>query len=226
MLASHSAVVGGGELNLFQRAAMGLGSQLPDEQARFAARPDAAEAWSAIGETYLHLLDQRFGARGRVVDKTLSHTRMVGLIASILPEARFIWMRRHPVATGWSCFRTHFSEGLDWTWSQEQIGRYLRDEDRLHAHWTALLPGSILTVPYEGLVEAPGDWLPRILEHVGLAMEPATLAFQKTRRPIQTASVSQVRKPLYNSAVAGWKRYERHLQPMISAYSAGAPGRS
>jgi hypothetical protein len=218
MLVSHSAVTGGAELNLFRRAAMGVGSLLPDDQTAFARRPDAHAAWSAIGEAYLHLLCERFGPDGRVVDKTLSHSRLVGLIASILPGAKFVWLRRAPEATAWSCFKTHFSEGLDWTWSQPAIAGYLRDEDRLHAHWTALMPEAILTVPYEELVTNPAYWAPRLLAHCGLAMEAPVMNFQATRRAVQTASVSQVRRPLYTSAIDSWRRYERHLAPFLATY--------
>lgn len=220
MLVSHSAVNGGAEVNLFQRAAMAMGSLLPDDQAAFTRQPNADSAWTSIGEAYLHLLNERFGSDGRVVDKTLNHSRLVGMIASVLPGAKFVWLRREPAATAWSCFKTHFSEGLDWTWSQEAIAGYLRDEDRLHAHWTALMPDAILTVPYECLVTDPNNWVPKILSHCALEMEAATLDFQNTRRAVQTASVSQVRRPLYTDAVEGWRRYESHLRPFLDAYRA------
>lgn len=219
ILASHSQVAGGAELNLFNRAAMALGNLQPEDQAAFAKRPDADAAWTRIGESYLRLLEERFGPQGRVVDKTLSHTRLIGLISTVLPGARFVWLRRDPGATAWSCFKTYFAQSLDWTWSLEDIAAYLRDEDRLHAHWTAQFPDAILTVPYEGLVSEPEQWIPRILDHCGLPDEPAVRDFHKTRRVIQTASVSQVRKPLYGSAVDRWRAVEAQMAPFFAAYS-------
>lgn len=218
ILTSHSQVAGGAELNLFNRAALALGNQLPEDQAAFARRPDAESAWTRIGESYLRLLTQRFGPEGRVVDKTLSHTRLVGLISAILPGARFVWLRRDPGATAWSCLKTYFAQGLDWSWSQEDIAAYLRDEDRLHAHWTSLFPDTILTVPYEGLVSEPDAWIAKILAHCGLESEPGLRDFHQTRRVIQTASVSQVRRPLYASSIDDWRAVEQGLTPFLAAY--------
>ena len=218
ILASHADVVDGGELNLFRTATMELGGYAPADVTRMAFRPDAADVWTRFGEAYLHLLEERFGPTGRVVDKTLNHTRFVGLIHQVLPNAKFIWLRREPGDVAWSCFRSHFAGGLDWTWSLADIGRRMADEDRLHQHWTRQFPDAILTVSYEDLVADPGTWIEKILRHCGLSFQEGLRDFHLTQRAVTTSSASQVRQPITTRAVGRWKRYEAHLAPFFEAY--------
>lgn len=218
ILASHDDVVDGAELNLFRTATMDLGGYAPADVTRMAFRPDAEDVWTRFGAAYLHLLDERFGPTGRVVDKTLNHTRFVGLIRHVLPNARFIWLRRDPGDVALSCFRSHFASGLDWTWSLADIGRHLADEDRLHAHWTALFPDAILTVPYEELVADPKTWIQRMLSHCGLPFQENLRDFHLTQRAVTTSSASQVRQPISTRAIGQWQRYEKHLAPFFEAY--------
>ena len=223
ILVSHSGVRNGAELNLFRTATMALGDYSPEAIAAFTKRSDAAEAWSAMGKAYLHLLDERFGPDGKVVDKTLNHSRFVGVIRSILPQARFIWLRRDPGDNALSCFRSHFAEGVNWSWSMADIGRHFADEDRLYAHWTSLYPDAILTVPYEALVAEPDAWINRILDHCGLAFEAPVRHFHLTQRPVATTSASQVRQPIYARSVGGWRRYASQMAPFFEAYGMLAP---
>ena len=218
ILVSHSGVVNGDELGMFRTATMAVGGYSPAEVERFAARPDAGQAFAALGKAYLHLLEERFGPDGRVVDKTLNHTRMVGLIRHVLPNARFIWLRRDPGDTALSCFRSHFAAGVPWSWSLTDIGRHFADEDRLYAHWTGLFPDAILTVPYEELVADPNAWIDRILDHCGLPFEPQVRHFNLTQRAVTTTSGNQVRQPIYNRAIGGWKRYAEQMAPFFEAY--------
>lgn len=222
ILASHDEVSDGAELNLFGTSAFAL----PD------LSPATIETWSRsrpggfedIARAYLHLLDERFGPEGRIVDKTLNHSRFLGLIHAVLPAARVVWMRRDPAATAWSCFSTRFAAGVDWSWSLQDIGRYFRGEDRLHAHWTELLGDVVLTVPYEEFVRDPSAWIPRILEHVGLSPQDDMQDFHKTRRAVATSSFAQVRQPIHTRAVEGWRRYEPHMAPFFEAYGKGQVG--
>lgn len=218
ILASHADVVDGAELNLFRTATMDLGGYAPSDVTRMAFRPDAADVWTRFGEAYLHLLDERFGTTGRIVDKTLNHTRFVGLIHHILPKARFVWLRRDPGDVALSCFRSHFASGLDWTWSLEDIGHHMIEEDRLHAHWSALYPDAILTVAYEDLVSDPKTWIAKILDHCHLPFQDNLRDFHLTARAVTTSSASQVRQPMSTRAIGQWKRYEAHLAPFFEAY--------
>lgn len=220
ILVSHKSVMNGGELGMFLAATMAIGGYSPAEVERFAARPDAGQAFAAMGKAYLHLLEERFGPDGHVVDKTLNHTRMVGLIRHVFPSARFVWLRRDPGDTALSCFRSHFATGLPWSWALTDIGHHFADEDRLHKHWTSLFPDAILTVPYEELVAEPDLWIDRILGHCGLPYEPQVRHFNLTQRAVTTTSGNQVRQQIYNRAIGGWKRYAAHMRPFFEAYGA------
>lgn len=219
ILVSHAEVLDGAELNLFRAAAMPIRSFAPDVIEAFAKGDPTG--FDRIGRAYLHLLDERFGPEGRVVDKTLNHSRYLGLIHAVLPNARFIWLRREPAGIAWSCFRTRFARGVDWSWSLAGIGRYFRGEDRLHAHWNRVMGEAILTVRYEDLVTDPDTWIPRIVEHAGLPWQDGLKDFHKTERAVSTASFAQVRRPMYTSSKEAWRRYETHLKPFFDAYRGG-----
>lgn len=216
ILSSHSQVAGGAELNLFRAAAMPVGDPLAvNVQAYLAQQTDGLDR---IGAAYLHLLAERFGPDGRVVDKTLNHSRFIGLIRQVMPNARFIWMRREPGASAWSCFRTHFAQGVAWSWSLEHIAAYMRDEDRLWAHWSSVLGDALLTTPYEALVQQPEVWIERILTHVGLPHEAGVHSFHENEDAVATASFAQVRQPIHSQSNAAWRRYETQLEPFFRAY--------
>lgn len=217
ILVSHADVTDGAEINHFSTAAMQIQGFTPAAVATFAASRGAA-GFDAIGRAYLTMLDERFGAEGRIVDKTLNHSRYLGLIRHVLPDARFIWLKRSPGAVAWSCFRTRFSQGVDWSWSQEDMGLYFRGEDRLREHWADQLGDAVLTVPYDELVGDIEPWIDRIIHHVGLPPQAGLSDFHKTRRAVTTASFAQVRKPLYTSSREAWRRYESHLEPFFKAY--------
>lgn len=219
ILVSHSQVVDGAEINLFQAAAMPVGGVDAGAIAAFASAN--SHGLDAIGRAYLHMLEDRFGPQGRVVDKTLNHSRFLGLISRVLPEARVIWLRRQPGAVAWSAFKTWFAQGMSWSWSLEALGRHMRREDRLYAHWTKVLGGTILTVPYEDLVSDPDPWISRILDHVGLPFEPGVERFHTTGRAVTTASFAQVRRPIYTTSMEAWRPYEAAMEPFFDAYRGG-----
>ena len=217
ILVSHADVTDGAEINYFSTAAMPIQGFTPAAVSTFAASQGGA-GFEAIGRAYLGMLDERFGTDGRIVDKTLNHSRYLGLIHHVLPDARFIWLQRSAGAVAWSCFRTRFSQGVDWSWSQEDMGRYFRGEDRLREHWTQQLGDTVLTLPYDELVGDIEPWIDRIIQHVGLPPQAGLSDFHKTRRAVTTASFAQVRKPLYTSSREAWRRYESHLEPFFKAY--------
>lgn len=217
ILVSHSQVHDGAEINLFRAAATPIGGLTAGAVEAFVkAQPNGL---TAVAGAYLRMLDQRFGESGRIVDKTLNHSRFLGLIHRALPGARFIWLRRDPGAVAWSCFRTWFSQGVDWSWSLESIGQRLKDEDRLHAHWTDVMGEAILTVPYEELVDDPERWIERILDHVGLPFETGLEAFYLTQRAVTTASFAQVRRPIYRTSTDAWQKYRGQLAPFFDSYA-------
>ncbi len=218
ILTAHSQVADGGEINLALPAIFGLDSGLPREIIAYTRARRGDEPWRRFGEDYLHLLEDRFGPNGRIVDKTLNTSRLLGVIAAMLPSARMIWLQRDPGDVAISAFKTRLLEGAEWSWSLPLIARHIRAEERMHTHWTALYGDRILTVPYADLTGAPDLWIPRILAHCGLADERGTRMSHETPRAVHTASMAQVRRPISTSAVGAWRRYEQQMAPFWSAY--------
>ena len=177
---------------------------------------------AAMAALYLHLLSERFGPQvgmgGRVVDKTIDNSRFLGLIAAMLPDAPLIWMRRDPIDSAWSCFRTFFIHGVAWSYSLTDIAHHFRLEDALLAFWKQRLGDRLLVVPYAELVEAPADWTRRLLAHCGLAEEAAVHAPHRTERVVATASALQVRRPINRDGLGVAAPFRAHLQPFVDAY--------
>ncbi|MES1199458.1 MAG: sulfotransferase [Pseudomonadota bacterium] len=221
ILASHSAVQDGEEVNLFCTALFPAGDFSLEGALAYQGRASAlADPWGEIGRDYLAMLDQRFGPRGgRIVDKTLNHSRFMGLILHTLPKAKVVWLRRNPEDAAISCFRSYFGTStVPWSWSLADIGRHFRQEDALHAHWTAFYPDRILTVPYEPLTADSEHWIKKILAHVGLEVEPGVFAPHLTKRSVQTVSARQVREPIATTSVGAAKKYGPHMQPFREAH--------
>jgi hypothetical protein len=223
IIVSHSAVKEGAETAIFPKAALAAPNFLPDTVLGVNNDPRwQGDYWTRAGRAYLHLMSERFGSEGRLVDKTLHYPRMLGAIAHTLPNAKFVWLRREPGAIAWSCFRTRFVDRIDWSWSLTDIGHHFALEDRLFAHWSKVLPGRILPLRYEELVNDPDTQIPRLLEFVGLPDEPQTRNFHEVERVVKTASVVQVRQPLYKTSVSGWRRYEEKMKPFFDAYRSAS----
>lgn len=220
ILASHSAIDDGEEVNLFCYALIPAGDFTFRGGLDYQQRTAGPDPWGEIGRDYLAMLDQRFGRGGRIIDKTLNHSLFLGLILHALPNAKVIWMRRNPEDTAISCFRSYFGTGtIPWSCSLADIGWHFRLEDALHAHWTRVFPDRILTVSYEGLATNSQAWITRILAHIGLDPEPAPFAPHLQKRSVQTASVAQVRQPITASSVGAAAKYRAHLQAFRDAYA-------
>lgn len=221
ILTSHSAVTDGGEINLFRGALQPAGDFTWEPAQVYDAR-GGADPWGDVARDFLGMLDQRFGRRGRIVDKTLNHSRFMGLILHALPNARVVWLRRNPEDVAISVFRNYFSSPVAWSWSLNDIGRYMRADDRLHAHWSAMFPDRILTVAYEAMVTEPAPWIERILAHARLPREDAVFAPHAQRqRAVRTASVAQVREPISAAQVDAAMKYARFMDPFRNAYFFG-----
>lgn len=219
ILASHSQVVDGAEINLFRAALIPTRDYSFTGAANYQQRlGEGQDPWGAVARDYYDMLAIRFRTSGIIVDKTLSQSHFMGLIMHTLPTANVIWMRRKPEDTALSCYRSFFSSAIPWSWSLTDIAHYFRIEDRLYAHWTALFPDRILTVPYEELVRDPKIWIPKILAHSGLDEEAQVYSFHETKRSVRTASVQQVRGPISTNRIDSAKAYERHLAPFLNAY--------
>ena len=148
------------------------------------------------------------------IDKMPNNFLHIGLIRLILPNAKIIDARRSPLACCFSGFKQLFAEGQDFSYSLDDIGRYYQSYLTLMAHWDKVLPGFILTVNHEDVVDDLETQVRRMLDFCGLAFEQSCLDFHKTKRTIKTPSSEQVRQPIYKSATEQWQYFEQHLGPL------------
>jgi len=227
ILASHSQVEGTMELAEIPRLVYQLQGREPDEsKPRYpGVLPElSADQLRAFGEKYLE--DTRMFRTGRpfFIDKMPNNFRHLGLIHLILPNAKIIDARREPMACCFSNFKQLFAAGQEFTYSFEDIGRYYRTYVELMEHWDAVLPGKVLRVQHEDVVEGLEGNVRRILEFCGLEFEPACLEFYKTERSVRTASSEQVRQPIYKEGIDQWRNFEPWLGPLKAALGDLAPG--
>ena len=138
----------------------------------------------------------------------------------ILPNAKIIDARRHPLSCCFSNFRQHFARGQAFTYSLDDFGRYYADYVRLMDHVDRVLPGRVHRVFYERMVDDTEGQVRALLDYCGLKFEPACLEFYKTDRAVRTASSEQVRKPIYRDATEEWRPYEGYLAPLREALGA------
>lgn len=191
-----------------------------------------AATLKALGETYLRTTRiQRKSGKPLFINKLPNNFQHVGLIQLILPNAKIIDARRHPMACGWSCFKQHFANGQFFTYGLDDVGRFYRDYVRLMAHYDAVLPGRVRRVIHEELVADPEPHIRALLDYCGLPFEPACLTPHETERAVRTASSEQVRQPISAKGLDSWRRFEPFLGalkdalgPVLDAYPA-APAR-
>jgi hypothetical protein len=135
----------------------------------------------------------------------------------VLPNAKIIDARRHPLGCCFSNFRQHFARGQDFTYDLADVGHYYADYVRFMDHVDAVLPGRVHRVFYENMVSDTEHEVRRLLDYCGLQFEPQVLEFYRTERAVRTPSSEQVRQPIYRAATEEWRAYESHLQPLKEA---------
>lgn len=216
ILASHSAVHGAGEReNMFQLADE-LGERLNDSRSYPGCVENLTiETSQGIAEDFLRNLRRNSPKALRIVDKMPGNFHHVGLITSLFPNARIIHCQRDPRDTCLSIFFGDFVGSHPYSYDLNNLGLYHREYERLMAHWHEVLPGRILNVPYEGVVENQEEWSRKMLAFCGLDWESACLEFHKTQRNVRTRSNVQVRQPIYRSSLARWKAYQDDLEPLL-----------
>jgi tetratricopeptide (TPR) repeat protein len=172
----------------------------------------------ALGEEYLRRASvQRRTDRPFFTDKLPNNWLYVPFIHLVLPNAKIIDARRHPLGCCLSNFRQHFARGQAFTYDLEHVGRYYADYTRLMAHMDAVLPARVHRVIYERMVDDTEGEVRRLLDYCGLEFEPQVLEFYKTERAVRTASSEQVRQPIYRDATEEWRAYEAYLRPLRDA---------
>jgi tetratricopeptide (TPR) repeat protein len=219
ILASHSQVHGAGELNYlretFEALPRALGAVAGAAPLDYLGRLDPMTVRQLAGWHLTRLAELNVEA-ARVADKMPENYLYLGLIAALFPRAKVIHCRRDLRDVAVSCWMTNFRH-LRWAADSDHIVHRFREYRRLMDHWQRVLPLPVLEVDYEDTVADLEGVARRLVDWIGLAWEPACLAFHETRRPVRTASVTQVRQPLYTRSVARWKHYENDLQPLFAA---------
>jgi tetratricopeptide (TPR) repeat protein len=225
ILASHSLVEGTMELPDLPQIARELagheaGPEEPDRKAPF------FEAVAAQGLTELRALGERYLESTRVyrkseapffIDKMPNNWLSVGLIHLILPNAKIIDARRHPLGCCFSAFKQHFARGQNFSYDLADLGRYYRDYVELMAHVDKVLPGRVHRVFYESMIEDTETEVRRLLEYCGLPFEERCLKFYENERAVRTASSEQVRRPIFREGMDRWRHYEPWLGSLKEA---------
>ncbi len=218
ILASHPAIHGAGELQALPQIAAEIGG-LPDGLGAL-----TADDLAGLGDDYLARAGEPPAGKTRVVDKMPGNFVNLGLIRLILPEARVIHVRRDAIDTCLSCYSKNFkAANLPYTYDQTELGLFYRDYEALMAHWRATLPPThFLEVEYEAVVDDLEAQARRMIAFLGLPWDAACLEFHRTKRPVHTASVNLVRKPIYRASVGRWRQHAAYLRPLLEALGVEA----
>ena len=172
------------------------------------------EQRQAFGQQYLARAMVYRQGKPRFIDKLPNNFLHVALIKRILPNATIIDARREPMAACFANFKQLFAQGQEFTYSLEDIANYYADYVRLMDYWHSVLPGQVLTVQYEDVVEDLETQVRRLLDHCGLEFEESCVRYYEKNRAVRTASSEQVRQPIYRDALQQWKHYSDQLQPL------------
>jgi hypothetical protein len=217
ILASHPLVFGAGELTILENLtnAVCLGKATPEfPQCMLDLDRDALKK---MGSGYIEKIRQYSSDALYITDKMPHNFLRLGLIRAILPLAKVVHCVRDPMDTCFSIFKKDFEGRHDYAYDMVELGRYYNLYRDLMAHWEKVLPGFIHTIRYEEIISNQQNRTKSLLDFCGLPWDEACLAFHKTERRVSTASLAQVRQPIYKDSVALWKRYEKHLEPLKKA---------
>jgi predicted Zn-dependent protease len=220
ILASHSQVEGTMELPNIGLIARDFGPAYPE--ALTGLSPDAL---TALGDRYLAetQVHRKLG-RPFFIDKMPNNFLHLGLIQLILPQAKIIDARRHPLGSGFSAFKQHFAQGQSFSYDLTDLGRYYRDYVDLMDHFDAVLPGRVHRVIYEDMIEHTEREVLRLLDACGLSFEEGCLRFYENSRTVRTVSSEQVRKPIFRGGLDQWRAYEPWLDPLKAALGPALEG--
>jgi tetratricopeptide (TPR) repeat protein len=229
ILASHSLIEGTGELpdiivlaRELEEAAPG---GMPEGWHNYPAilRDLSPDDFRRLGETYLHRTRiQRKTDRPYFTDKMPNNWLHIGLIRLILPNAKIIDARRHPLACGLSNFKQHYARGQEFSYDLAHFGAYYREYVRLVAHFDEVSPGTVHRVQHERLLANPEEEIRNLLDFLGLPFEDSCLSFHESKRAVRTASAEQVRRPIDPQKVDYWKNFEEWLDPLKQALGPAA----
>jgi len=208
IIASHPYAKGVGELGFWDDAARQHKDTLEQGPLNESLKKELSAA-------YLRTVTVDSGGALRIVDKTTINSDHLGLIHSVFPNARIIYMRRDPIDTCLSCYFQRFSMSLNFAMDLADLAHYYREHRRLFNHWRSVLPReTLLEVPYAELIADQAGWTRKILDHLGLDWDERCLDFQSIKRSVVTASFWQVRQKIYTESVERWRNYEKFIGPL------------
>jgi tetratricopeptide (TPR) repeat protein len=214
ILDSHSSLSSAGELDCFALSIVDAvkqrSGQAPitrQDLVALSATVDFAE----LGRDYLRRARAATGAGGRFIDKMPLNYLYCGLIRRALPNAKMVYVARHPMAVGYAMYKTLFKDGYPFSYDLNEIGRYYVAHRRLMEHWRTSMPGAVYELNYEDLVADQRRATRKLLEYCGLDWQEGCMAFHQNPAATTTASAAQVRRPVYSSSVSLWRHYEREL---------------
>ncbi len=220
IVASHPRAAGVGELANMQAIGAVPGDTGPDQPpypANLAAVTD--DFITGLAGKYLQSYPERARPFDRVIDKTPGNALLIGLLAVMFPNARFIHCRRDPLDSCWSVYCHNFITHLPYACDLAEIGLYYDGYAQIMQHWQRVLPGRILDVEYGELVATPDTGIRAIIDYCSLEWDEQCLAFHETERGVHSSSLWQVRKPVFTTSVGRWKTYETHLGPLKETLS-------
>jgi tetratricopeptide (TPR) repeat protein len=220
ILASHSQVEGTAELpdiiaisrKLGQKSRKNPASYYPEILAKL-----SRDEVQKLGDGYIESTAMQRHGTPFFIDKMPNNFQHIGMIHLLLPNAKIIDARRHPMAGCFSCYKQLFARGQTFTYNLTDLGRYYRDYVSLMDHWDAVLPGRVHRVQYEDMVADSETEIRRLLDYCGLKFEEQCLRFYETERAVRTPSSEQVRKPIYKEGLEQWRHFEAHLGPLKAA---------
>ena len=224
ILSTHPEIEGTTELPDIPMIAKRLGGR--KRQSDQSAYPDcladlSAEDLQSLGDEYLERAQiQRVTDRPMFIDKLPNNWAHIGLIRLILPNAKIIDARRHPLACGFSNFKQHFARGQGFTYDLAELGTYYRDYVRMMRHIDGVQPGLVHRVIHEELVDDPEREIRRLLDYLGLPFDAACLKFHENPRAVRTPSAEQVRRPISRAGLEQWRLFEPWLEPLKTSLGA------
>jgi len=216
ILSSHSKVDGTFELGDLGRTIRSRPRlNLPPARYPTSIASIEPDGFKHLGGEYIERTHRHRGSRPFFTDKNPNNFVHVGLIHLILPNAKIINARRHPLDSCFGSYKQLFAQGQQFTYNLVELGEYYLQYQRLMDHWHEVLPGKVLDVQYEKVVADLEGQVRRTLEYCGLDWEESCLRFHETDRSVKTASSEQVRRPIYRGAINTWRHYESHLGALI-----------
>jgi tetratricopeptide (TPR) repeat protein len=220
ILASHPQVHGAGETHALRNC---LREELPPDAGDYALPEGLAHldqaAYARAAARYSGYLDSLSPGAARTTNKLPGNMVFVGLMALLYPEAKIIHCSREPLDTCLSCYSKLFTTGHPFAYELRELGRFYRMYDALMEHWRRALPERMLELRYEDLVKDFEGQSRRLVAHLDLPWDEACLRFHESSRAVRTASLAQVRRPIYKDSIHRWKRYEKELAPLAAALS-------